>query len=220
MLELFNKYFEIIEATTEELKQEHYKIRYQVYIEELKMGFDHNNNMEMDKYDNRSIHFLVRHKSTNQYVATCRLIYPTSSQNYLPIATYGKYPIDSLINIPVIDNQHTVVELSRTAVPKTVIQFRKSLSPEEREASTYLFMSLIAGITRWCIQNNVETVCGFIDPILVRKMKMIGFNLDIIGESVDVYGLRTPTMSNIPASLENIKQKNYEYWRFFTNETK
>lgn len=66
--------YEVVLADTEESKQIHYQLRYQIYC--LEKGFlkveNPEEEMEKDIYDDKSIHFLV--KSGNRWIGTFRLV--------------------------------------------------------------------------------------------------------------------------------------------------
>ncbi|MGZ8186120.1 MAG: GNAT family N-acyltransferase, partial [Methylobacter sp.] len=74
---MFDDHFEFFLADTDESKEIHYSIRYQVYCEE--MGFENKDDFpleqEFDEYDNHSTHFIVRHKPTGHWVGAMRLIF-------------------------------------------------------------------------------------------------------------------------------------------------
>lgn len=67
-------------AQTEEEKQECFKLRYQIYVEEF--GFEdpseHPNKMETDKYDKHSVHILAHDNATNKVAGTVRIVLPSS----------------------------------------------------------------------------------------------------------------------------------------------
>ena len=80
----FDQYFEIVFANTTELQRESYRIRHQVYSEELGWEPPRDSRMEMDAYDEFSHSILLRHKRTGAFVGTVRLVLPPPE---LPHAT-------------------------------------------------------------------------------------------------------------------------------------
>ncbi|MDD1617696.1 MAG: hypothetical protein CG439_2784 [Methylococcaceae bacterium NSP1-2] len=60
IIDAFNNYFEMIPANTDELKQEVYKLRYQVYCLERNFLEPDANGVEHDEYDHHSSHYLIR----------------------------------------------------------------------------------------------------------------------------------------------------------------
>lgn len=112
---MFDDYFEVFLADTPESKAIHYSIRYQVYCEE--MGFENKDDFpmeqEFDEYDQQAVHFIVRHKLTNQWVGAVRLTTPIARM--LPMEKHCKIhePIDK--SLP-----HRVVEFSRLCLVKEI----------------------------------------------------------------------------------------------------
>ena len=73
ILEAFNQYFEMIPANTDELRQEVYKLRYQVYCLEHKFLEPSAEGMEYDEYDAHSCHYLIQHKDKTLKVVAISL---------------------------------------------------------------------------------------------------------------------------------------------------
>ena len=78
----FNQYFEMVPAISDELKNEVYKLRYQVYCKEngdktgFKIPVGLPEGFEFDEYDSHSSHYLIRHRNRGTIMATTRLILP------------------------------------------------------------------------------------------------------------------------------------------------
>ena len=87
----FNQYFDLLPADNDQLREEVFRLRYQVYVVET--GFeraeDHPNGLERDAFDTRSDHYLLRHRATGVYAATARMILPDSS------APLAAFPIET-----------------------------------------------------------------------------------------------------------------------------
>ncbi len=82
---LFNKYFEVILADTQERLQQCWQLRYQVYCLESKVpGFypdRYPEGLERDLYDERSVHSLLIHKPSGKIAGTVRVILPISGNS-------------------------------------------------------------------------------------------------------------------------------------------
>ncbi|MGH8567684.1 MAG: GNAT family N-acyltransferase, partial [Gammaproteobacteria bacterium] len=80
LLTHFRKYFEILRADTPDLLEEAFRLRYEVYCGEGCLpGFDpldYPDGLERDIYDyeHRSVHCLLRHRSTGSNAGTVRLV--------------------------------------------------------------------------------------------------------------------------------------------------
>ena len=84
--ENFNKYFEVLFANTESLRQESFRIRHRVYCEELGWEPKQDNGLETDPCDDYSFALLLVHKRTGQYAGTARLVIspPEKPEKQLP----------------------------------------------------------------------------------------------------------------------------------------
>ena len=134
MLSAFNEYFELVHADTDELRTKVFQLRYQVYVRET--GFETEADckrvtradgstlfLEEDEFDNRSDHYLLRHRRTGHYAATTRLVLPG------PDPRQATYPIElhCPLDEPVTDaaTRARLGEISRFAVSKA---FKRRLS--------------------------------------------------------------------------------------------
>ncbi|MEL4894704.1 PEP-CTERM/exosortase system-associated acyltransferase [Crocosphaera sp. Alani8] len=209
--EHFFNHFTPIFAHTDKLKQEIYKIRYQVYCEEL--NYESKNKFldkkEQDVYDHRSYHFLLEHKPSGQYVGCVRLIFPTSEK------TQVLFPFEKIYNKSVnfdIKCRQNHCEISRLAILKT---FRK---PQKN--------SLCATGVNFCTQDkkyNVPLISmglhgayismaafwGFklfclIEKSLARHYQLYGIKTHQIGPMIDYRGKRIPFLMKPREILRNI----------------
>ena len=104
----FKEYFEIVtfdmqdqelpEEQRKELLKVAYKLRFQVLCVQNNIpGFDktdYPDKLEYDKYDEHSIHILLRHRLTNNYIGTARLIRPAdplNSEDRLPTELHTNF---------------------------------------------------------------------------------------------------------------------------------
>ena len=80
LIDLFNKYFEVVSVDTPEKLMQVYRLRYEVYCKEaLIPGFhpeDYPEGLEYDQYDERSVHSLLMHKPSGLIAGTVRIILP------------------------------------------------------------------------------------------------------------------------------------------------
>jgi len=125
-IEAFNEYFEMVPALSDELKNEVYKLRYQVFcIENTFENPDHYpDNLEFDEFDKHSVHYLIRHRKSGEYAATVRLILPDTHnpEKLFPLELHCE--IDNIAVMQSINRQY-LGEVSRLCVSKA---FRKRKS--------------------------------------------------------------------------------------------
>lgn len=104
LIDLFNKYFEVVLADTEEKRRECFRLRYEVYRNEgILPGSeeDFSNSLESDEYDEHSVNFLLIHKAQNRIIGTVRTILadPNKPDKKLPIEKVaGDAPISEFLS--------------------------------------------------------------------------------------------------------------------------
>lgn len=227
ILDSFNFYFEMIPANTEELKQEVYKLRYQVYCLEkyFENPEEHPDGLETDEYDQYSCHYLIRHRETGLYMATTRLILPNSG--IFPMEANSE--IDNTAFLRHVNRNH-LAELSRFCVSK---QFRRRAnerdlivtndtdesrnSPREKASSASITLSLFACAIQMSAEHNIRYWCALIEPTLKRVVESYGIYVTQIGPLVEHHGKRMPCAIKVNDLLLGAAEKNIEYWGMLTN---
>lgn len=222
----------MIPAITGELKNEVFKLRYQVYCIEnpFENPADFPDNMESDIFDSRSVHYLIRHRKSGDFAATTRLILPLANKptELFPIELHSTIEhIDFLKSVPRIN----LAELSRFCVSKRFRQRKnerhlvatcgvdsnQSFTQREKWSSSYLTLALIACGVKLSAENNIDYWYALMEPSLQRLVSALGVPFDQIGPLVDYHGLRQPCLIKVDALLEGVAKKNIHYWNLLTN---
>jgi len=204
---MFSDHFEVFLADTEESKEIHYSIRYQVYCEE--MGFEDKEKfplqMEFDEDDDRSIHFIVRNKMTDQWVGTMRLI--NKQNGLLPIEQNSS--IDEKINT---NDLSGAVEMSRLCLIKDVRREGKDLDPphgiiesdltkktdkliempSQNKLNRLIMWGIFHAAAEYCNTNKMQYCYFMTTKILGKVLLRGGLNLKPIGEGSEHKGERFP----------------------------
>jgi len=229
---IFNQYFEMIPATSDELKHEAYKLRFQVYC--IEMGFENHQEfpegIEFDEYDPHSCHYLIRHRRLGIYIATTRLILSDNNnpEKLFPIEQYSQIDNINLLNtMP----RHHLAELSRFCVSK---EFRRrkneqhllttndadselAYGQEEKRSSSHLTLALFACAIKMSSENNVHYWYAIMEPALMRVFSALGIHFVGIGPLVDYHGLRQPCVIKINDLLDSVAKKDLDYWNLLTD---
>jgi len=205
LTETFHRYFEFIPAITQELREEAFKIRYEVYCEEL--GYENPDHfpdqLEQDCFDQNSLHYLLRHKSSQEFTACVRLAM-VDSENKLPFEyTCGDSLYLDTVRPKALPN-NSCVEISRLAVRSQFIkrsgEKNKPYSDDsptqefdERRTNypliTYgLYMACFAG----SLHHNTDNVFVMMETRLARRLRISGINFEQIGLAVEHRGKRAP----------------------------
>ncbi|MCU0536706.1 MAG: PEP-CTERM/exosortase system-associated acyltransferase [Hydrococcus sp. Prado102] len=215
--EQFREQFQAVFANTAELKQEVYRIRYEVYCQEL--GYESPDKfpdrLESDSYDERSLHCMLKHRISGQYAGCVRLVFPDpyQSDRSLPISKICSLDLD-LKELPT----HSFGEVSRLAV---IDRFRRrtgeSQTPaglllfpnqtqEEREKRGFPIIALSLYLAATCIgmESGMDRVLVLMEPRLARHLRYFGFLFTQIGDFIEFRGKRGPyqiTKESIGAGL-------------------
>ena len=204
----FNKYFRVIFADTPELREEVYRIRYEVYCREL--GFEDANEfpdgLEKDVYDVRSRHCLLQHRSSGLYAGCIRLVFtdPVNPETPFPFEQSCAGKLHPELGKQVLAHRHLLGEYSRIAVPE---QFRRRKgekhtqlgnleSPAIKLEESRQFMHIPFGLylagAAIAVSSGLEGVVAMMEPRLARHLKRFGMIYQQVGEIVDHHGSRAP----------------------------
>lgn len=229
ILDAFNKYFEMVPAVSEQLKNEVYRLRYQVYC--LETGFEkieqYPEGVEFDEYDNSSVHYLIRHRRSGAYAATTRLILPSAT--IFPIEKYTQFD-----NKEVLKNlsRNNLAEASRFCISKgfknrkdesgTLIgigsEWEINYTEDERRFFPYLTIALFACLIKMSDENGIYYWYAVMEPALIRYFSSLGIYFVGIGPLVDYHGKRRPCMIKVSDLLEGVEKKDLSIWSMMTNK--
>ena len=226
----------MVPAASDELKNEVYKLRYQVYcIETQFLNSEHYpNDLEFDEFDQQSVHYLIRHRKSGEYAATTRLILP---DNYNPeklFPTELHCKIDNIALMQSINRRH-LGEISRFCVSKafkrrtneenTIAGVHGDWNPdyftlEERRTFPHIAIALTACLIKASYENDLHYLFGAIEPAFFRFLSPLGINLIKIGLPVDYHGERWPAVIKITDMLDSVAEKSLDIWNLLTNDGK
>jgi N-acyl amino acid synthase of PEP-CTERM/exosortase system len=231
IIDAFNSYFEMVPATSDLLKQEVYKLRYQVYCLEkyFENPEEHPDGLEYDEYDAHSCHYLIRHRETDSYMATTRLILPDGNnpEKLFPMEIHSQIDNTGLLKtIP----RNKLAELSRFCVSK---QFRRRASEQgllvtndvdesffsrrEKDSSAHLTLALFACAIRMSEAHNIHYWYAIMDPASKRIASALGIHFTEMGSLVNYHGMRVPCFIKVDDLLNSVAEKNLDYWAMLTN---
>ena len=219
----------MIPVTTPELKQEVYKLRYQVYCSEKHfLTENYPDGIEHDEYDVRSCHYLIRHKATGYYMATARLILPDSNDLQKPFPIELGSQIEAT-RLPMAIYRPQLAELSRFCVSK---EFRRRANErdlivsneadadrteKEKNESPNLTLALFACAIKMSNEHDIHHWYAIMEPALKRVFSTLGIHFLDVGEPVDYHGIRVPCVINVVDVLKGVAEKNINYWNMLTN---
>lgn len=204
--EHFSRYLTPQIATTDELRQEVYKLRHQVYCEELHFEEIKEGYQERDEFDGRSRHCFIRHINSNQLAGTVRLIESNAANELLPLEAFCMHAINHPTIHPSNFRRDEICEMSRLAVPAN---FRKrqvdkfsgaetgainenAYSATELRCFPYIAVCLYMSAAAMSYQSKRFHTFVMMEPRLAKSLSLVGINFIKIGDTIEYHGQRAP----------------------------
>jgi N-acyl-L-homoserine lactone synthetase len=198
--------FEIIPADTAVLRNEVYQLRYQVYCVENNFltGI---NGLEMDEYDARARHMILRHRQSGKIVGTVRLISPMHDRPEASLPMLRFCDPSLLKDLPLTQ----CGEGSRFAIS------RQRLT-EIGSDNQVLRLWLIQAVVRMSVEAGHSHILAILDPRLFRLFHMNGIIFRKLGPPVDYHGLRQPAAIEIETMFEEVRSTHPLIWNVMTDD--
>lgn len=214
----FKRYFEMVPAFTDALRDEVYRVRHQVYCEDL--GFEpvRPDRRETDEHDSNSLHLLMRNVKTGEFVGCTRIVRPRQEDPHyrLPFEKSCAAVLDRAIVDPAKLPHHSIGEVSRLAV---IGEYRRrkgeannvvGISGEDfgtpkQPRFPFIPIGLYLGTTELARLNGIDTVFVLTEDRLANHFGKLGFNLQHIGKQIDYHGKRIPSMMSVSATINNMR---------------
>ena len=211
----FKQYFEIVPAFSPALKDEVFRIRHQVYCEELAFEPPRPDRRESDQYDAHSLHVLIRSVQINEFIGCTRIVRARPDDPYspLPFEKACAATLDRSIIDPAKLPRDAIGEISRLAV---IARFRKRKGEEKYAVGLvenygtltqprfpYIPAGLYLGTIELARVNGIDTLFCLTEERLVNHLRKLGVNLQGIGGPVELHGSRIPSMMSASAIIKN-----------------
>ena len=214
----FSNYLKPQIAKSDPLKEEVYKLRYQVYCEELHFEDTNPAHVEQDEFDVRSIHCFIRHISSGALAGTLRMIATRNSDELLPMEKFCPQAITNENLHPRTFLPHQICEISRLAVPlnfrkRQVDQFaggatgvinEQIFSTQELRFFPYIAVSLYLSAIALCHKSRIHHVFVMMEPRLARSLNFVGIRFTQIGAPVEYHGKRAAYYVDIRQLRKNM----------------
>lgn len=216
--EHFTRFLQPQIAITDELKAEVFKIRHQVYCEELAFEKEKAERQEYDEFDPQSLFALIKHKPTGIYTSCVRIVKSKSAEELLPIEKYCIDAIEDQQLHPKNFKREEICEISRLAVKadfrrRKTDQFKGSAlgaisettySETELRCFPFIAIGLYMAAATLAIDTNTKHVYVMMEPRLARSMKFVGIHFHQLGKAIDYHGLRAPYYINPQIFMANL----------------
>ncbi|WP_432452715.1 MULTISPECIES: PEP-CTERM/exosortase system-associated acyltransferase [unclassified Agarivorans] len=218
----YENYFKPMVALNDEDVHQVYRLRHDVYCEELNFEPVNALKQERDEFDEYSDYCLVRHLSSNSYASTVRVVAPSGSQ-LLPLEKYCRGAITDEKLHPDNFDRADICEISRLALRSTfrrrkADKFQDSaigginvaeLYEEELRCFPFITASMYLAATVLAEQQHVRHAYVMMEPRLARSTALLGIKFQQIGPVVEYHGQRAPyyitaekIRSDLPITLQ------------------
>ncbi|HCU65339.1 MAG TPA: PEP-CTERM/exosortase system-associated acyltransferase [Rheinheimera sp.] len=204
--EHFSMYLKPQIAKSDDLRREVYKLRHQVYCEELHFEDVRQGYEEFDEFDPRAIHCFIRHLSSDQLAGTVRLITSASDDQLLPMEKFCLHAVTDPKLHPKNFARNEICEMSRLAVPAA---FRKRqidkfagvatgaidetvFSATELRCFPYIAICLYMAAAAMSYKTKRYHTFVMMEPRLARSLSFVGINFIKIGDTIEFHGQRAP----------------------------
>jgi len=208
--------YEIVPAFSDVLKDEVYRIRHQVYCEELAFEPRRSDLLEHDECDAHSLHLLLRSTHSGEFIACTRIVRtrPENPHYPLPFERACATTLDRSIVDPAKLPRERIGEVSRLAV---LARFRKRQVEEKHEPDSmrilgslmrssfpYVLADLYLGTVELARLNGIDTLFVLTEKRLARYLCMLGVTIQAIGAPIEHRGQRFPSMMSASGIINNL----------------
>ena len=184
--------------------EEAYRLRYQTYC--VERGFEASTTgLEIDDFDHRARHVILRHRRSGEAAGTVRLVIPD------PEAPLDSLPMQKLCeahhlqSLPIF----STAEISRFAVPKQ--------SRNMGGASASLMrLGLMRGILKMSRELDLTHWCAVMERSLLRLLESTAMHFHPAGPLIEHHGARQPSYANIEKILARIRREQAAIWDYVT----
>ena len=206
----FRSCFEVVPAVSDALVEQVYRVRHQVYCEELGFEAIRPDAQEHDDFDANSLHLLLRKAGDGTPVGCARLVRPNpiDPSAPLPFERFCAASLDRSIIDPARLPRNTVAEVSRLAV---MSEFRRrrgearqpvplsegDFGTDEYPRFPYILVSLYLGIVAIGSIRGIESLFMLTEPRVAAHFATLGVSVRQIGSPIAHRGLRIPSMMSV-----------------------
>ncbi|CAM3731266.1 PEP-CTERM/exosortase system-associated acyltransferase [Rheinheimera salexigens] len=201
VLQHFPYFFNACLATNPVQQRAIYRLRHQIYCEELNFEPVRESGLEHDEFDPRSIHCFINHTKSDSLAGTVRLVTAKNADDKLPIENYCMNSSSMLS--PKHFDHNQICEISRLAVPATIRRRKITLTENatplnqllqklEAECHSSVAVALYLIATLVSVEKGKFHAYVMVEPALARILRRIGIHFQQIGESINFNGKRAP----------------------------
>ncbi|MBN8443762.1 MAG: PEP-CTERM/exosortase system-associated acyltransferase [Thauera sp.] len=229
----FSRYFRIDAALNASLLDEVFRVRHEVYCENLKFEPERPNRREFDDFDAHSVHCLLRTAaSPHESVGCTRIILanPDDPNQPLPFERTCAGRLDHSLIDPSRLPRDRIAEISRLAVGdryrrrkgegNTQLGLDANDFAQNGTQPRFPFIpaSLLLGAVAMAEYKGIETVFVLTEPRLATHFARLGVEVTQIGAPIFHRGLRIPSVMQVDEIIRNMRRILRPLWTIVREE--
>jgi N-acyl amino acid synthase of PEP-CTERM/exosortase system len=215
----FRTRFEIVPAVTDELKDHTYRLRHNVYVEDLRFEAPRADQRETDEYDVRAKAILLRHIGTWEFIACARLIRTAADDPDapLPFERVCAGTLDRELLAASDVPRSAIAEASRLAV---ISKFRRREGEapvpaplDDRDFGDlhfprfpYMIIGLYLGVIALARLDGIKRLYLLTEPRLAEHLSRLGVQVVTVGGPVEFRGTRIPSIIDVDSVVTGLNR--------------
>jgi len=221
----FSRYFAITPALDTERLQETWRVRHEVYCEDLGWEPQRADGLETDEFDTHSVACLMRSSVNGSRVGCVRLILcdPQDPDAPLPIETACAATFDRSVFDSASVDRRRIAEVSRLAV---VSQYRRRKGESDKPISLELadfgesgqqrfpFIPVGLYLSAFAVAEHlgIDYLLVLTEPRLAKHLGKLGIHIRQIGAGIEHRGLRVPSVIDTKSTIANLHHLLAHLW--------
>lgn len=228
----FRRYFRIDAALDDARRDDVYRIRHEVYCEDLKYEPERPDRREIDDYDAHSVHFLLSTARTPTRLVGCSrvvLTNPDDPDAPLPFERTCAETLDRSIIDPAALPRDRIAEVSRLAVRRIYRrrrgEARNDVDIHNEDYGTlaqprfpYIPIGLYMGAVSLAARRNIDYLFVLTEPRLAEHFSRLGAAVRQIGGPVSHRGIRVPSVIDVQAVIHDMRLMLKPLWHTVDEE--
>jgi N-acyl amino acid synthase of PEP-CTERM/exosortase system len=226
LIEEFQRYFSIEQATTPAQLESVYKVRYRVYCEEFQYepASACPDQLETDEFDAHSRHCVVVHRATGVPAGCARLVL-ADDQRLMPMEKFCATAMDEKLIRTFDGRRDTLCEFSRLGVDGA---FRRrpgeresrfgeisALEFSSREERTFPLVAMATILSALALSELIGRPHCFamMEPFLPRLLRRSGLIALPAGEETEYHGVRSPFYWDTREGVSTLQEEFKAFYR-------